>query len=670
MRRLAAAALLLLVPFWASPGAASDATLGWDSDRVVDSTILVGENDTLEIAAGVDIRFEPGPAGPNETRPMLAVTGGLLVNGTAGRRVNLTANETLWWTEPGPDCLNVLNDGRRGSLAVRNATFTDIVINIYLSGGEFSDCVFDRCDLNVARSNLVFANCTFIYSALGSGGLGGSGQGPPGVVLRGCRFDGRDPASHPPLPYQGEAGPGGVFWKTAVELREPVVVEDCLVSGHLGGISAGLNGTSILNATVRDCPWGIWLNRASPDDSGEVRGCTVLNCSEVGVYSYGRLRLSDSIVGDCNEAGVFAYGGLLLGNCTIYNCTTGVSLRAPGADFQPDWLLSGNRISGCALFAVSAEDRGVDISGNRFEDGGTGNGLGRLLVSNRVVISVIDPSGRTLAGPSELSWTDARGGTGFRTVYPDDSILFGTYIVDNNGTRADLFPYELHVRRGAIENRTVLSAVQARFSVTMPVLPDLVPVFLQPDQDDIVAGREVRFLVRVDNLGTGPARESTVVFLVDGREMDRGVVPDMGIRGRASVYSDPWTARTGRHRVEVRLDDRALVPEADEANNNITTEFNVGAALAGESGPLTGTQAGLLATGAFGGILAVVFGARILLRSRRSGPGAAAEPAPAPLPGATRIKCPKCGKLGDVRTPGRPQDIKCGLCGFRMRFEK
>ena len=681
MRRIAVSAiLLLLLSMPAAPGRADDpagTSYVWDSDRVIDSPVAFYENDTLTIEAGVNISFEPRVGDQNGTRPVLGLMGALVVNGTAERPVRFSANESLWLEDVGPNCLNIFNDAREDRLKVCNASFTDLIIGLYFSGGEFRDCVFDRCDLYVIHSSITFVNCTFIYSTVGTGEYWEFTPAVNRIVLTGCRFDGRDPASHPPLPYDpGQAELADHYQRTALQTSDSVLLEGCRISGYEVGISAALNSTSIDNCTVIGCGQGIILEGQSLEERADIGDCTILNCTGPGIFALGALRLSDSVIGDCGETGVYSYGDLLLVNCTIYNCPTGVSLNAGSSALVPAWLLSGNRIFGCDGYAIRTDGQDVDISGNRFEEGNLANGFGRLLVTKRVRLTLVDPAGRPLTGPSELDWTDALGGTGVETLFPEDTILFNEKIIDNNGTRADLFPYSLRVRRGTLENRTVLAAGQDELTLVLPALPDLEPILLKPDTESIDAGQKVRFLIRVENSGAGFAGESTVAFLVDGKEVDRQTVPQLAIRGRASIYSDAWHATPGNHRVEARLDPGGLVGENDETNNDLTAVFNVSRPAQSEfSGLFSGPDLLVLfVLTVIIGVSLAGLGIKLLVRRWKKGlepmPASSLEPKPATIPGAARIKCPKCGRVNEVVSRVRPIEVECDLCHSRLRLVK
>jgi DNA-directed RNA polymerase subunit RPC12/RpoP len=688
--------LMLALPVWPQARAADDAAgtvYVWDSDRVVDSTMPVYGNDTLIIKAGVNISFVPGAQDENATFPALAVMGNLWMNGTSERPVRLSADESLWQMGEGPDCIQVYNGGRADRLSARNASFTDIVVWLYYSGGEFRDCVFDRCDLNVVQSAVSFVNCTFIYSTVSTGQFWEAGSDLPPIIMRECRFDGRDPSSHPPWPYgPGEPVPEALYQRTAIELQGPVDLEDCRISGYEAGIVADLNNSRLQDCTIQDCVEGVILESQEIGQTASIRGCTVQNCTDFGIFALGGLRLADTVIGDCAQTGVQVLGALLMANCTVYNCTTGVALDAGNG--APGWLLSANRIFSCAGYGVRAEGADVDITGNLFGEGGFANGFGRLLVTRQVQLSVTDPTGRALAGTCDVSWTDALGRGGSRIWYRDDDLLLDEYFVDNAGERVDIFPYALSVRQGAAENRTTIAAGQDRITVVLAVLPDLVPSFLAPDATSIEAGQEVSFLVRVENAGAGPADASTVVFLVDGMEVDSRSVPPLTIRQSQSVYSGPWRATGGRHTVEARVDGNGRIAEDNEANNNLTVEFNVSASNAGGLSSLTGGW-GWLACSVLLVVLLVVVVAAGMAAARRQArretglePAPAAprepanakgleptplkglEPAPATIAGATRIKCPKCGRQNEVTSRQRPLEIKCELCGTRLKLVK
>ncbi len=690
MRRLAAAAMALLLACLTPPPAAAEApTIIWDTDRVVSSAIVVYENETLELRAGVNIRFGPGDGGDDGTRPTLGVMGGLLINGTAASRVGLSADEALW-RDGEPDCLNIFNDGRTDRLSVQNATFRDMVIRIFFSGGVFRDCVFERCDLNLFRSQVALQNCTFIYSTVGSGDVGGADAGAPAVSLAGCRFDGMDPGSHPPPPYDtGDSD--SPYPRAAIELGEPVLVEDCLIAGYGTAISAGLNNTFIRNCTAQDCGQGILLEGRSSEDTAEIRGCTVENATGFGLFALGGLRAKDCRIRDCAGAGLYSWGPLLAANCTVERCGTGLSLHSSGLGLPPDWLLLGNRLLGCSGYAVTAEGQEVDISGNRFEDGNITNGLGRLLVSRPVRLAVLDPAGRSLTGAFLLEWTDGAGGSGSRTIYPDDAVPFDVFSIGSDGARTDYFPYSLRLSRGVIENRTAMPSAADTFKFVLQVLPDLVLVHLSTDYESIRYRQDTSFLVRVQNNGSGVSRECPVVFLVDGLEVDRTRVPALGLRAAASVYSHPWKATAGRHTLTARLDPAGTVSESDRTNNDISIAFDVAAPpdhgfpAISDSG-LPFMMVIVLVTVA---IVACITAAVRVSRRRRKwleGPPGpepdmpegfswqqkqAPEPRPATMPGEAkpaRIKCPKCGTEAEVKDPARPLTIKCETCGSLLRL--
>jgi hypothetical protein len=699
MKRLAAAAtVLLLLSIPGQPASADGATLVWDSDRVISSIFSVEENDTLLIGPGVNISFEPdysGQPGENDTRPILAVLGRLVVNGTREERVGLSANESLWWGGNEPDCLYIFSGGLADRFSVRNASLSDMVINIGGAGGVFQDCVFERCDLKVASSAVSVVNCTFIFSVIGPGELPGEAGWPSAVTVLNCRFDGRDPASHPPLPYNYSANrTNAIYDRTAILLGQAVSVRDCLISGYVSGIMADTNGSSVQNCTFQDCGFGIFLQGWDQKDTAYIRGCTVLDCYGYGITAYGRANLSDSVVGNCGLLGVYAAGELLMANCTVFNCTTGVRLTFFDHEFVPRWLLTGNRIFGCDGYAVSAEGQDIDLGGNRFDNGTVTNGEGRLQVSQNVRLRVVDTLGSTVPGSCDLAWTDASGARGGQSFPSGSSVNLPEYTIDNDGARADRFPYSLQVRLGPVENRTILAAGQYELTVVLPILPDLVPVHLATDFDSVSALQQIRFLVRVENTGLVIAGDTTVVFLVDGKEVDRQPVPRLAVRGRASVYSAPWRATAGRHTLEARVDSSGALRESNDTNNNLSVQFNVsGSDSPGFSGLYGGWNPAFISLVTVMIIIYVLLVLSVRLRRRRRmerGPEPAParglepfpaknlepalpkhlEPAPATIPGATRIKCPKCGKVNEVASPVRPLEVECELCRSRLKLVK
>lgn len=583
MKRLAALlALLLFLGGPMPPAGAEGATVVWDSDRVVGSVFTVSENETLDISAGVSVGFEPGEPGQpggNDSRPILAVLGRLVLDGTFDEPVRLAANESLRSGGGEPDCLYIYSEGRPDRFFARNASFTDMIINIGGSGGRFQDCAFERCDVLLVSSTVSFRNCTFILSTIGASELPGIESWPSGVTLEACRFDGRNAASRPPPPHgNGGSGTEEPNRRTAIEVRGDAGLEGCTVSGYSVGLVLGPGSTTVRNSTVSDCSYGMLLSGSFGDQMSEVRGCAVRNCSILGLAATGRTTLTDTVVGDCGELGVYAGDDLLMANCTVFGCPTGVSLGAWRVGEPPDCLLTGNRIFGCGGYAVAAHGLEVDLSGNRFDNGTVSNGEGRLNATRAVRLNVVDPWGLLSPGACDLEWTDSFGATGGQRFDSGSSVVLTQYTLDNDGVRSDRFPYEILIRKGTLENRTVLPAGQDELTVALPVLPDLVPVRLATDTDSIRSGQEIRFLVRVENIGGSIAGQSALVFLVDGAEVDRQRVPPTRIRGNYTVLSNPWRAESGRHTVEVRLDAAGFVRENDEGNNNLTAEFSVSAA--------------------------------------------------------------------------------------------
>jgi len=668
MKRLAAAAtMLLLLSIPGQPARADSAALGWDSDRVISSIVVINENDTLTIGPGVNLSFEPDTSGApaeNDTRPILAVMGRLVVNGTRGEPVGFRANESLRLTGNEPDCLYIFSPGRPDIFSVRNASFSNLIINIDGAGGVFRDCVFERCDVLVAFSAASFINCTFIGSAIGTSEFPGEVVWPSAVTVRGCRFDGRD---------QNDS-----YLRTAIDLQRGAAIEDCTIAHYNTAIVLDMNSSSVRNCEIRDCRDGITLDGNFRTDTAEIFNVSVQNCTGTGISAWGRLTLADSVIGDCGYAGVASYGDLLMANCTVYGCPTGVNLWAWFDDPPPDWLLSGNRFFGCTEYALVALGQEVEIAGNRFDNGSVSNGEGWLKVSTAVRVRVVDPLDFPVSGECDLSWTDNSGLIGGGSFISGSSVILEEYTIGNDGVRVDRFPYTLSVRKGTITNRTVLPDGESDLSMVLDILADLVPVQLWMDNDGIRAGQEIRFIVRVNNNGGGTARESTVSFVVDGRVVDRQEVPRMSVRGASSVYSAPWVATPGRHALEALVDSSGYIRENNETNNNISVQFNVsGADSAGSSGRYLGSNPAFISLVVAVIIIYVLLMLYIRRRRRRRiergmepTPAGDLEPTPATIYGAARIRCPKCGKVNEVASPVRPLEVDCELCRSRFKLVK
>jgi hypothetical protein len=553
MTRAVACLLLLLLPLLA-PVAQADAGRAvtvWDSDRVITSGVEVLKDDTLEIPAGVNITFDAeNTTGAGEDMPSLYVAGGLEVCGTALRPVRFNSTPMLWELFGEPDCIFLYRNNTSGALSVRNASFTDIVLAVINGSGEFCDCRFDRCEVDIHFSAVRFINCTFIFSSVTNDRYVFDRHSSQ-VLFRNCRFEAYGSGSHPPIWKYGEDynKEAQYFGEAAIEDRGGAMVEDCTVTGYSSGIVSGFGFTSVSGCDISHCMNGMSLWSDYPEDIATVRDCTVTGCSATGIMVSESVRLS---------------------NCTISGCENGVWLYSYGNAVS---VIEGNSIYNNSMFGMVIYGKEAVLSSNFFGNGSSANGWGILLKRNYTMVRVTDPLGNPVK--CRLNWTDAQGNSGVKSIDGSWPLEVLEYSLANSGERIDHLPYTLNAELAGRTNRTTFEGGYYNVTLVLSVLTDLAAINLSVNPERPAAGERAAFSIRLENLGYYSGRDGSVSFVLDGREMDRQEIPLLKGGLTETVYSKDWNAKAGRHSLRVVLDPDGNISESDRSNNGMAINFTV-----------------------------------------------------------------------------------------------
>lgn len=594
---------LLLVAAMLAPPAQAGTGRGvtvWDSDRVITSPVEVLQDDTLRIAAGVNITFDPGDAPESGAgMPALGVAGRLEVCGTAAGPVRFYSTPALWKLFEEPDCIILEGKEDRESLYVRNASFTDIVLAINYERGEFRDCRFDRCTVDIHFSAVRFVNCTFIFSSVRND-QAAFARGGPQPSLSGCRFDPDRSLSHPPAWRYGEDynREAQYFGEAAFEDWGGALVEDCTIRGHSIGIYSEYNFARVRGCTVSGCGYGIMLGSDFPQDTAEVLDCTVTGSSGMGAYIIGRVIMS---------------------NCTVTGGEYGVWLEGRGG---PASILSGNRIYNNSVYGVVVYGAEAELGDTIFENGSVANGVGRLERWTGVMVRVVDPLGRPVE--CQLYWTDRLGNFGGASNHGNHTMNLRDYSIDSSGNRLDYFPYTVYAELAGRSDRTTVPVGVDNMTLVLHVLTDLAVVNISLQPESPAEGDRTAISVRVENLGYYPDPDGYISFMLDGKEMDRQRLPWLRGGDAVTVYSLPWTATPGKHKLRVLLDPGGAITESNRSNNevaiNFTVEQTTPPGLADKAWPYLQV---LLVIAAMGLVVVAV------LRRRKGGPEGSSAPPPA-----------------------------------------
>jgi hypothetical protein len=547
--------LLLILPLVALPARAAGerAVTVWDGDRVITSPVEVLPDDMLEIEAGANITFDAENAtggGAGEDTPSLYIEGRFDVCGTAQRPVRFNSTPGLWETFGAPECIFIQGDDKSDLLSVSNASFTDLVLGILNGSGEFRDCLFDRCEVDIHFSAVRFINCTFVFSWLRNGQTY-IGRGGPQPDIRGCRFSSYGSASHPPIWKYGEDynKDAEYFGETAIEDWGGAMIEDCTVTGYSLGMATGPGNASISGCDISHCMDGMTLWSDYPEDIVTVRGCTVTGCAQTGMM------ISESI---------------LLSNCTVSGCNYGVWLYSYG---NATSIIEGNRIYNNSMMGMLIYGKDSDLSGNYFGNGSDANGAGILSKMNYMRVRVLDSLGSRVQ--CRLYWNDSQGHGDEAATGGDQLIQAAEYSIDNSGDRTDYFPYTFHAELAARTNQTTVQAWTYNITLVLSVLADIAPLNLSIQPEMPAAGENSAFSVRLENSGYYTASRGSVSYILDGKEFDRQQIPPLKGGLTETVYSKDWKAKAGRHALRVVLDPEGNISESDRTNNVMSLNFTV-----------------------------------------------------------------------------------------------
>ena len=115
--------------------------------------------------------------------------------------------------------------------------------------------------------------------------------------------------------------------------------------------------------------------------------------------------------------------------------------------------------------------------------------------------------------------------------------------------------------------------------------PDLVVDSVSVSPASPVAGQAVTFTSVVRNAGTAPTPSGAtigVAYRIDGTPVTRGTVSGPlapGASVTVGTTGSSWSATAGSHVLVAAADDASAIPEADEANNELSRSFTVSAGV-------------------------------------------------------------------------------------------
>ncbi len=542
--------LLLLVPALPPAGAAGTRER-WDADRVLRSDIAFPAIVDLEIGPGVNISMEPALNVPDFSPVYLNLSGGLDICGTAERPVAIrSSNESLYLHGDIGGRLTIQGNEAPWQADVRNCSFSNLVLIMIETAGQFRECTFDSCYLYIQDSPVCFVNSTFKRSAVSVYSVVTLNE----TRLSGCAFLAPDPDRWDP------------FWESfdaisAIRVSGYAAIDNCTIMGYGTGIESSSGLPAVTGCVVKDCGYGLQLRTTDRDDTPRVEGCVVQNC---------------------NVCALSAVGNLLLRNCTLNGSNYGLELDTNIHGIPPGWTLSGNRIFGNRLYGLHLQSEDLDPGDTRFDDGaGAPNLLGRVLKETGLMAEVTTRGTAALQNLT-VNLTDAFGERYTATQAGRTGYYFSDlteYLVDNSGQRRNGFPYLVRAVWNGVSCETAVPGGVRSVTLVMQVLPDLVPVSFGLDPPSPRAGDWLAISCAVNN--TGPTQSSRVqaLFTLDGESLDTAELFPVEPRSGTSVRAVDWRARRGPHSVTVRLDPENAQEENDESNNNITFNFTVGEAL-------------------------------------------------------------------------------------------
>jgi len=403
----------------------------WEGEKELTGAVTVPAGQALAILPGTNLSLGVPPAGANGSRPLLEVCGTLDVSGTAASPVVFRAQSAVFSRYRAPAALRL--DG--ASFSVRNASFIEMVVELDRSGGIFEDCLFIDCDVVVKGSPAAFRNCTFEWAS----NLNITGDaGGPGVLVSGCRFN-------------GSQGWRICEWRwdtyvSAVEVNGPALLEGTNITAYGHGVRLNSGRARLSGCNISYCYIGMDLGPAGP---AELSGTTVENCLYAGVRSRGSLDMR---------------------GCLVRGCEHGLVLDAPPATAQAP-TLSGNRLFGNGRCGIAFTMPSLDPGDTLFEQEGVPNAVCRMARFSLLTVNVVDQQGAGLRHYS-LNLTDRFGNWDNRSwTTSAAALVLPDYLIDNNGSRQDFFPYIIAAIHKGSSNQTVLQGPVDAMTLVVPSFP-------------------------------------------------------------------------------------------------------------------------------------------------------------------------------------------------------
>jgi hypothetical protein len=543
--------LLLLLP---QPALAAGprANEFWDHNRLFEANYTSPPGTDIEIAAGVNISFDPPGYPMGDERIFFTLSDGLKVCGTANSTVSFYARNYVWfYYGESPACITVMGNGNPGQLDVRNCTFSSVVLDLNGTAGIVQDCTFVNCGVFVQNSVCEFLNCTFLTSTLTVLSVGTTNQ----TKIVNCSFDG------------GALLPEEVNWHylpfSGIAVYGYASISGCALTRYYYGIASWAGLPSIRDTHAYSCLYGIGIYTEDPVENPVIANCTLE---------------------ECNYSALSVSGNAVFENCTLRNSLTGLELYNMWGDTRPSWTLRGNSIYGNFAYGISVMRADVDPGDTRFDDGaGTGNALGRVQGLENVIYRVISPDGQEV----EEYYLNRTSATGMRTDMRVSGrgvgeLYIQAFVVDNSGARAELYPYTLRAEKDGRFNQTTLNRADRNVTLVLSVLADIIPAMITIEPKSPKGGQYVVFTLTVFNNGSQPTtqlgKRPKALFTLDGARLDEVDLFNTLPGNSTQAVALDWKARQGHHTLRVTLDADNKLPENDESNNNLTFEFDVAAA--------------------------------------------------------------------------------------------
>jgi len=182
-------------------------------------------------------------------------------------------------------------------------------------------------------------------------------------------------------------------------------------------------------------------------------------------------------------------------------------------------------------------------------------------------------NGQTDAGPHNVS------------LIVDDETVDQTSIdgLDQAGQRnvsltwtAEAGNHDIEIRTDVDDAIEETSEDNNRWTLTLPVGPDLVPDSLDIQPPEPRAGDRVRFTAQITNDGQAVDQPFSVSFAVDGTPISSEELTGLDGGEARNVTSMPWNATTGDHDVTAIVDPDDEIGEVDRQNNQFEQSLTVG----------------------------------------------------------------------------------------------